>query len=56
MLHDVYYIVMKNVFTSKHVMHEIYDLKGSKIARSNPQGPIYKDNDLVSCNHLFIII
>lgn len=47
MLDHAYYIVMKNVFTTQHVIHETYDLKGSKIARSNPQGPIYKDNDLL---------
>lgn len=40
------FIVMTNVFNTMRPIHEIYDLKGSRVARSNPAGPVYKDNDL----------
>jgi hypothetical protein len=40
------YIIMRNVFNTTKNIHEIYDLKGSKVARSNPNGPVYKDMDL----------
>lgn len=40
------YIVMRNVFCTGRQQHEIYDLKGSTVARSNPDGPVYKDMDL----------
>lgn len=40
------FVVMTNVFNTTRPIHEIYDLKGSRVARSNPAGPVYKDNDL----------
>jgi Ca2+-binding EF-hand superfamily protein len=40
------YIVMRNVFSTAMPIHEIYDLKGSKVSRSSPDGPVYKDLDL----------
>lgn len=43
---STFYIIMKNVFLTNYQIHEIYDLKGSIIARSNKAGPVYKDNDL----------
>jgi Ca2+-binding EF-hand superfamily protein len=39
------FLVMKNVFASPLPMHEIYDLKGSTFARTNPNGKVKKDND-----------
>ncbi|KAL0489844.1 Pip4k2b [Acrasis kona] len=43
---DMGFMVMKNVFDTNMAVHEIYDLKGSKVSRSSPDGPVYKDNDL----------
>jgi Ca2+-binding EF-hand superfamily protein len=40
------FIVMKNVFATHRRIDEIYDLKGSTVARSSPEGPVFKDMDL----------
>eukprot|EP00818_Percolomonas_sp_WS_P003067 CAMPEP_0117438196 /NCGR_PEP_ID=MMETSP0759-20121206/1928_1 /TAXON_ID=63605 /ORGANISM="Percolomonas cosmopolitus, Strain WS" /LENGTH=883 /DNA_ID=CAMNT_0005229879 /DNA_START=103 /DNA_END=2754 /DNA_ORIENTATION=- len=40
------FVIMKNIFMTTGPMDEIFDLKGSIIARSNPKGPVKKDNDL----------
>jgi hypothetical protein len=40
------FVVMRNVFSTAMPIHEIYDLKGSRVSRSSPDGPVYKDLDL----------
>ena len=41
-----YFIVMENVFKSSLAIHEIYDLKGSKVNRTGEGSSILKDLDL----------
>lgn len=40
------YCIMMNAFSTNREIHEIYDIKGSVVARSNPDGRVKKDNDL----------
>lgn len=39
------FVVMNNIFSTPREITEIYDLKGSTIKRSNPNGSVKKDND-----------
>jgi hypothetical protein len=47
------YVVTQNLFCTSLEIHEIYDLKGSTISRSNPNGRVKKDNDLKTKIDLF---
>jgi len=40
------FCIMTNAFQTQREIHEIYDLKGSVVARSNPNGRVMKDMDL----------
>eukprot|EP01120_Amphizonella_sp_Union-15-10_P002730 TRINITY_DN13030_c0_g1_i1.p1 TRINITY_DN13030_c0_g1~~TRINITY_DN13030_c0_g1_i1.p1 ORF type:complete len:269 (+),score=37.96 TRINITY_DN13030_c0_g1_i1:1-807(+) len=39
------FVVMQNVFDTTRTIHEIYDLKGSTVGRSNPNAGVKKDLD-----------
>lgn len=54
---DKYFLVMRNIFGSKYVVHKKYDLKGSTVARQasekekSKELPTLKDNDFLEDNH-----
>lgn len=44
-LNDANFIVMENVFATDKQIHSVFDLKGSTIGRTNPDGSVKKDLD-----------